>query len=158
MPPASRTPPSRSTPLERPPSAQSARLRGQACANGCCWRSIAWIPLALLIGYGGAAATGCDQFAAGCPNWYASLQTVLIALVLGALVALPRVAYVGAIASLATLATSIVLVAVFAVGRIQPPLPPDMAIGGFVVLVVVYVVTAALVSLNRSQLPWVSPG
>jgi hypothetical protein len=70
---------------------------------------------------------------------------------------LPRISFIAAFASLATLGASIVLVAVFALARIQPPLPADMAVAGFAVLVVVYAVTAGSVALNRSQLPWVSP-
>jgi len=118
---------------------------------------IAWVPLALLIGYGGSAGTGCDRYLASCPAWFAPLQTVFIALALGLLVALPRISFIAAFASLATLGASIVLVAVFALARIQPPLPADMAVAGFAVLVVVYAVTAGSVALNRSQLPWVSP-
>jgi hypothetical protein len=82
---------------------------------------------------------------------------VFIAMALGLLVALPRVAYVAAFASLSTLGASIVLVAVLALGRIQPPLPEGIAIGGLAVLITVYILTAVVVALNRSQLPWVVP-
>jgi curved DNA-binding protein CbpA len=116
---------------------------------------IAWVPLALLIGYGGSAAGGCDHFAANCPTWFAPLQTVLIALTLGLLVALPRIAFIAAVASLATLAASIILVATLAMGRLEPPLPAGVAAVGFIVLVAVYAATALFVAVNRSQLPWV---
>jgi curved DNA-binding protein CbpA len=118
---------------------------------------IAWVPLALVIGYGGSTATGCDRFLANCVAWFAPLQTVLIALTLGLLVAMPRVAFVGAMASLTTLAASIVLVAVLAMGRLEAPLPPWAAIAGFAVLAATYGITAVAVALNRSQLPWVVP-
>lgn len=116
---------------------------------------IAWVPLALLIAYGGSAAGGCDHFAASCPAWLEPLQTVLIALTLGLLVALPKIAFVAAVASLATLSASIVLVATLALGRFEPPLPSAVATVGFIVLVAVYAVTATVVAVNRSQLPWV---
>jgi len=144
----------------------AARAATQRAKRAAAWPSlrerllialIAWVPVALLIGYGGSAATACDRFAASCPVWYAPLQTVFIAIALGLLVALPRVAYVAAFASLSALAASIVLVALMALGRIQPPLPEGIAIGGFAVLVTVYIVTAVVVALNRSQLPWVLP-
>jgi len=116
---------------------------------------IAWVPLALLIGYGGAAAGGCDHLAATCPAWFEPLQTVLIALTLGLLVALPRIAFIAAVASLATLSASIIIVATLAMGRLEPPLPAGVAVAGFVVLVAVYAVTAVFVAVNRSQLPWI---
>jgi curved DNA-binding protein CbpA len=145
----------------------AARAAAQKAKRAAAWPNlrerlllalIAWVPLALLIGYGGSAGTGCDRYLASCPAWFAPLQTVVIALVLGLLVALPRISFIAAFASLATLGASIILVAVFAFARIQPPLPATMALAGFAVLVVVYVVTAVLVALNRSQLPWVAPG
>jgi curved DNA-binding protein CbpA len=144
----------------------AARAATQRAKRAAAWPSlrerllialIAWVPLALLIGYGGSAATACDRFAASCPAWYAPLQTVFIAMALGLLVALPRVAYVAAFASLSTLGASIVLVALLALGRIQPPLPEGIAIGGLAVLITVYILTAVVVALNRSQLPWVVP-
>jgi curved DNA-binding protein CbpA len=142
----------------------AARAAAERARRAATWPSlrerllaalIAWVPLALLIGYGGSAAGGCDHFAASCPAWFAPLQTVLIALTLGLLVALPKVAFVAAVASLATLSASIVLVATLAMGRLEPPLPPGVATVGFIVLVAVYAVTAVLVAVNRSQLPWV---
>jgi len=145
----------------------SARAAAQKAKRAAAWPNlrerlllalIAWIPLALLIGYGGSAGTGCDRYLVSCPVWFAPLQTVVIALALGLLVALPRISFIAAFASLATLGASIVLVAVFAFARIEPPLPPNMALAGFAVLVVVYVATAVVVALNRSQLPWVAPG
>ena len=83
------------------------------------------------------------------------MQTVLIALTLGLLVALPRIAFVAAVASLATLSASIVLVATLALGRFEPPLPAGVATVGFIVLVAVYAITAVVVAVNRGQLPWV---
>jgi curved DNA-binding protein CbpA len=142
----------------------AARAATERARNAAAWPNLrqrlvdallAWLPLALLIAYAGSAATGCDRAAASCPAWYGPAQTVVIALVLGLLVALPRVAFVGAVASLATLAAGALLVGVLALARQQPPLPPSLAGAGALILAATYLLAVSLVALNRRFLPWV---
>lgn len=116
---------------------------------------LAWIPLALVVGYGGAAATGCDRAAVACPAWFGPAQSVAMAIVLGLLVGLPRLAFVGAVATLALTAASVVAVAFLALDRLQPPFSPAVALVGGGFLVAVYVLTLGVVVVNRSKLPWV---
>jgi curved DNA-binding protein CbpA len=117
---------------------------------------LAWIPLALLVGYGGTTATGCDHAAVSCPAWFGPAQSVTIAVLLGLLVAMPRIAFVGAVATLATTAASVVIVAFLAIDRLEPPFPSAIVVVGGSILVGVYLLTIAVVGLNRSALPWVA--
>lgn len=117
---------------------------------------LAWIPLALVVGYGGATATGCDHAAVSCPAWFGPAQSVTIAVLLGLLVALPRFAFVGAVATLATTAASVVVVAFLAIDRLEPPFSSTIVTVGGSILVGVYLLTVAVVGLNRAALPWVA--
>lgn len=116
---------------------------------------LAWIPVAMLIGYGGATATGCDRAALGCPAYLETVQAVLIALALGGLVALPKVAYVGAMASLGALLIGLAAVGLLAFAGVRPPLSTEITVAFAAALLVAYVVTAALVLIRGSgSQPW----
>lgn len=117
---------------------------------------LAWIPLALVVGYGGTTATGCDHAAVACPSWFGPAQSVVIALILGALVALPRLAFIGAVATLAMTAASVVVVALLAIQRLEPPFAPAVVLLGGTFLIGVYALTIAVTGLNRAALPWVA--
>ncbi|HSH21524.1 MAG TPA: hypothetical protein VK992_02755, partial [Candidatus Caenarcaniphilales bacterium] len=99
--------------------------------------------------------TGCDRAAVSCPAHLETVQSVLIALSLGLLAALPRLAYVAALGSAGLLAAAIAGVLGAWIVGVRPPLPlPVLAVIG-VVLVIVYFATAswALADGPRRR-PW----
>jgi curved DNA-binding protein CbpA len=118
---------------------------------------LAWLPVAILIGYAGSVVTGCDRAAVSCPPQLEAVQSVLIVAALAMFVALPRLAYIAALgaAGLIVGAMALVLGAWFA--GVRPPLPlPVLAVVG-VVLAIVYLATAswALADGPRRR-PWVA--
>lgn len=118
---------------------------------------VAWIPAAVLIGYGGAAVTGCATARPGCPAYVETGQAIAIAIVLGLLVALPKVAYVGAVASVGALFVGLGVVAVMALFGVDVPLSLEMTVGLLVALAAGYVITAASVVLRAPpNRPWYS--
>jgi curved DNA-binding protein CbpA len=121
---------------------------------------LAWIPIAIAVGYGGSVYAGCDVASIGCPPDLATFQTIALALSLGLLVALPRLAYVGAIAALGAFAVGLVAVGAIALLGVQQPLSPQalqVIVGG---LAAGYLGAAAVVLLrNPRTRPWaVAPG
>jgi hypothetical protein len=141
-----------------------ARMSWQRRANAATWPSlkerliyalIAWIPLALVIGYGGAAATGCDVTSANCPSMVETTQAVAIALVLGLLVGLPKVAYVGAMAAIGGLLIGLLIVAVFSLSGVSLPLSLEMTALLGASLAIAYAASAGFVLLRHpSHRPW----
>jgi len=118
---------------------------------------LAWIPLAVLIGYGGAAAAGCDVGGAACPTWFVPAQSVASALALGLLVALPRVAFLGAAGGVGAAAAGIgTVVLLEALGRRPPPTPALLGAAGLL-LAAVYLGVIAFLLLNQRLLPWYVP-
>ena len=112
-------------------------------AERLAYGTVAWVPIALLIGFGGAAATGCDRAAATCPPYLEPLQLTAVA---GALVGLflwPRIAYVAAVATAAALVTLAGIIFGAGLLRLEPPLPSAVLGVLFAVLVAVYAITAA---------------
>lgn len=145
-------------------SIAQARAAARDVARSAAWPTLserlayaflAWLPIAILIGYAGSVVTGCDRAAVSCPPQLELVQSVLIAASLAVMVALPRLAYIAALAAagLIVAAMAVVLGAWFA--GLRPPLPlPVLAVVG-VVLVVVYLATAswALADGPRRR-PW----
>lgn len=116
---------------------------------------IAWIPFALVIGYGGAVATGCDRAAVSCPRYLEPAQAILIALALALLVALPRVAYVAALATLGLLGAALVIVAGAWFFGLRAPLPAPVLAVSSAVLLVIYLATASwIVAGGPRRRPW----
>lgn len=116
---------------------------------------LAWIPAALVIGYGGAAATGCDVGRAGCPSYLETVQAVGIALVLGLLVALPKVAYIGAMSAIGALFVGLGIVGLMAVVGVRLPLPPELIALLAGALTLAYVLTAVVLLVRKSTTrPW----
>ena len=105
------------------------------------------------------AVRGTDRLwawaAVSCPAHFETLQTVLIALSLGILVALPRVAYTAALATVAIIVTGIgVVIATWLVGLRQPLSGPVLAVAS-VLLLIAYLATAGwLLSDGRRGRPW----
>jgi curved DNA-binding protein CbpA len=114
------------------------------------YASLAWLPIALVIGHGGAVATGCDRAAVSCPPELATVQTVAIALALGLLVALPRLAYALAMATAGVIAAGVALVAAIWLLGVRPPLTPAVLAVSSVLLLIVHLAVASWV-LSRSS-------
>jgi len=117
---------------------------------------LAWVPAALAIGYGGALTTGCDVARpTDCPAYLETAQAVSIALVLGLLVALPKVAYVGAVAAIGALFVGLLVVGMMAVTGVRVPLTPELTalLGG--AMAAAYAATGALILLRDPETrPW----
>ena len=116
---------------------------------------LAWIPAALVIGYGGALATDCTGTGSACPAYLETIQALAIALVLGVLAALPKVAYVGAMSAIGALFVGLAVVGVMAVANVELPLSMELTalFGG--ALAVGYAATAAIVVIRKpGSRPW----
>lgn len=139
---------------------QQARQRASAAA----WPSlsqrlllalVAWIPLAIAIGYGGAVATGCDRAAISCPSYLEPVQLLLIGLALAVLVALPRVAYVAALATVGLLGGSALIVAGVWLLGLQRPISTFVLAISSALLLVIYLATATWIVAGRPRRrPW----
>jgi hypothetical protein len=115
--------------------------------------------VAILIGYAGSAVTGCDRAAVTCPPQTETVQTVLIALSLGLLVALPRIAYTAAIATAAVALAAILAVLTSWLFGFGPPLPAPLLLVIGIVLLVVYLATASWVLADGPRRrPWLPAG
>jgi curved DNA-binding protein CbpA len=149
-------------------SAHVSMLRAMArrAARSARWPSLgqrllyallAWVPLAALIGYGGVAVAGCEVGASACPAWFVPAQSVVSALVLGLLVALPRLAFLGAAAGFGTFTVGLALALGLGLLERRPPLTPAVvgAVGLFLLAIYLGIVTALL--LNPRALPWHVP-
>ena len=140
-----------------------ARRSWQRRTNAATWPSlkerliyalVAWIPLAILIGYGGATVTGCDGLNE-CPSMIETTQALAIALVLGLLVGLPKVAYVGTMAAIGGLLVGLVIVGVYSLTGVSLPLSIEMTALLAASLAIAYLGSAAFVLLRRrSSRPW----
>ena len=116
---------------------------------------LAWVPAAIVIGYGGAAATGCDTAVAHCPAYVETSQAVAIALVLGLLVAFPKIAYFGAMAAIGALLVGLVVAGAMAIAGVQLPLTPQWMALLASALGIAYLASVGLALLrNRTNRPW----
>jgi curved DNA-binding protein CbpA len=120
---------------------------------------LAWLPLALLIGYGGPAAAGCAPGADDCPALLVPGQAVSAAVLLGVLLLLPRVAYAAAVAtSLLVIVLGPLAVAAGWLFGVRAPqlaeLPPWALLVAAIVLLLVYALIGAWLMADRSRRPW----
>jgi len=116
---------------------------------------VAWVPIAVAIGYGGATVTGCDIAAQSCPRYLETGQAIAIALALGLLVALPKLAYFGSMATIGSLFVALFLIAVISLWGV--PLPLEREVVGVLgaVLGLAYVATIGVVLLRGAGArPW----
>ncbi|MDP8905629.1 MAG: hypothetical protein M3N29_10040, partial [Chloroflexota bacterium] len=142
------------------------RAAGRRAARSASWPTLgqrllyallAWVPLAVVIGYGGAALAGCDRSAAACPPWFVPGQSVVSALALGALVALPRVAFVAAAAGVGTIVSAAATVLALAVLGRQPVLTAALVGSAMLLLAALYLGISVLLLVHRRLLPWYMP-
>jgi hypothetical protein len=116
---------------------------------------LAWLPVAIAIGYGGAAATGCDSGGLGCPRYLETAQAIAIAVALGLFVALPKIAYVAAWGSAGTFLVGLAVVALLAVIGVEVPLQTaTLALLGASLLVGYAGAIALVLARNRGTRPW----
>jgi hypothetical protein len=116
---------------------------------------VAWAPIALVVGFGGAAASGCATGLPSCPQNLATIQAVTIALALGLLVALPKVAYAGALASVGALFVGLGIVGALALLGADVPLSVETSAAVLLALLGGYAATGALVVLRGDATrPW----
>lgn len=143
------------------------RARVRAAERAARWPSsfqrlryavLAWAPLALLIGYGGPVAAGCEPALADCPDLLLPGQALIGALALVMLLLLPRLAYAGALATttVALLGGAAVLGAMLA--GVRPPqlasLPPWAVLTGSAFLLAAYVLVGAWLLADARRRPW----
>ena len=118
---------------------------------------IAWLPLALLVGYGYSHYTGCGPLFMECSQSPEPALLVAVGILLLILVALPKVAYAGAMGTLAMLLVAAVATGLLAYMR--APLPPATAalIVLGVVMGIAYVTMMLIVALRGGPWRWVEP-
>ncbi len=131
------------------------RLRAQHWPNlkeRLLYALVAWLPIAVLIAYGGTVGTGCDRGALGCPPQVELVQAGLIGLALLAFVLLPKVAYFGALGTLGMLLSAAASVTVIAF--LEAPLPLSIELVALVggVMLVGYFASAGIAAARGG--PW----
>ena len=136
--------------------AEEQRARWPTRAQRLRYALLGWVPMALLVGYGGPVAAGCQP--ASCPPEVAPLQALVALALLGMLFALPRAAYATALATtVLAIAFGGLLLGAWLAGVGAPQLatlPAWALLGGLVVLLITYaLVTGWLVADGRRQ-PW----
>lgn len=103
--------------------------------------SLAWLPIAAVIGFGAPDAIGCSVPAASCPESLPSLQALLAVLVLAMVVAFPVMARVAALAAVTALAVALPLLVFGALLGLLPPARP-IALAFFSIVALAYLIGA----------------
>jgi hypothetical protein len=98
-----------------------------------------WLPLALLVTYGGGALTGCDRASVACPAYVEPLQAGLVIGLLVALLLLPRLAFLAAVGSVSLAVGAFALILAFATAGLPQPLPEDVTLVTLIGWVAAYV-------------------
>jgi hypothetical protein len=120
--------------------------------------TIAWLPLALLIGYGGAALSGCDRAAASCSPSVQPIELGLIAIVLAIVAILPKAAYLGTWAAAGVTITGLVLAVPASILGNRSPIPGPVVAVGLAILAAGYAAGALFARRDRPiQRPWMIP-
>jgi len=113
---------------------------------------VAWLPIAVLIAYGGTVGAGCDRGALGCAPEIELVQAGLIGLILLSLVLLPKLAYLGAIGTLGMLVAAAASVTVIAFVDVPRPLTLELVIIVGVVMLLAYLASIAIALVRGG--PW----
>lgn len=98
----------------------------------------AWLPVALLVGYGGGALSGCDRAAVTCSSAVAPVQLALMALALLVFALRPRLAFAGAAGSASLTMASLGLFSFYFLIHVETPLRQPWLGLALVVWVVAY--------------------
>jgi curved DNA-binding protein CbpA len=118
------------------------------------YATVAWAPIAIVIGFGATALTGCGSDGI-CPPYFQTAQAISIALALGLLVALPKIAYAGAFASIGALFFGLGIVALMALFGVDVPLSYEMSALLVIALVLGYIASIGIVLLRPARTrPW----
>lgn len=117
---------------------------------------LAWLPIALLIGYGGSWLTGCDRAAFSCPPEMATVQAVAIALALGLLVALPRLAYALSVATAGVVIAGLALAIGLWFLGLRPPMSAPVLGISIGLLLAIHLGVAAWVLAGGLRRPWLA--
>jgi hypothetical protein len=131
------------------------RLRAQHWPNikeRMLYALAAWVPVAVLIGYGGAVGTGCDRGLLGCPPQLEVVQAALIGASLLVFTLVPKAAYYGAIGTLGMLITAAVAVGVVAFMNVPLPLSIELVAIVGILMVLAYLASAGFAMLRGG--PW----
>jgi curved DNA-binding protein CbpA len=119
---------------------------------------LAWAPLALLIGYGGPAAAECQPALASCSPMLVPGQALVAGLLLGLLLAAPRLAYAGAQATTAlVVGGGVALLGAWLTGLRAPQLaalPAWALLAGAAALALAYLIVAIWLLSDRGRRPW----
>ncbi|HYI23545.1 MAG TPA: DnaJ domain-containing protein [Candidatus Limnocylindrales bacterium] len=131
------------------------RLRAQHWPNlkeRLLYALVAWLPIAVLIAFGGTVGAGCDSGPLGCPPQVELAQAGLIGLALLAFVLLPKLAYFGALGTLGMLVAAAASVTVIAF--VEAPLPLSIELVALVggAMLVGYFVSAGIAAARGG--PW----
>ena len=178
------TSPRRSTPPSRPPAVrqtEAARpfrprpvtpstgalfgeLRSRAGTRTAAWptlterlvyATLGWLPLTLLVAYGGGAVTGCGEAAARCPSIVPPLQAASIGLLLFTLALVPKVAYLATAGGVGLVASALLVLLAGSAFGVGAPVRPAVAAIAALVMALAYVAGVALASRDRPILrPW----
>ncbi|MGI8704040.1 MAG: hypothetical protein ACR2JZ_05965 [Candidatus Limnocylindrales bacterium] len=114
-----------------------------------------WLPLAVLIAYGGGAVTGCDRAAVGCPPELEILQSVVMAILLAGLLTIPRIGYYAAMGSASLAFAAMIVVLAYGVGGVPQPLPAELSVAALTSWIAAYLFGAWAASRDWPfRRPW----
>ncbi|HUG49305.1 MAG TPA: J domain-containing protein [Candidatus Limnocylindria bacterium] len=133
---------------------QALASRWPSLSQRLLYAFLAWLPLALLVSYGGSLVTGCERASVACPPELAFVQTGITLGALGLLLALPRLAYALTVATAGVLLTGVALVVGIWFLGLRPPLPPSLLALSSVFLLVVHLALASWVLSRGAGRPW----
>ena len=107
----------------RPWAAQDQRRPWPSVPERILLASVGWLPLALLVAYGGGAVTGCANASVTCARYVEPLQVLVMISLLALLAVFPRLGYYAAAGGLGLGAGAVALVFAYAAAGIPQPLP-----------------------------------
>lgn len=113
----------------RPWAAEDQRRPWPSVPERILLASVGWLPLALLVAYGGGAVTGCASASVSCARYVEPLQVLVMIGLLAALTVFPRLGYYAAAGALGLGGGAVALVFAYAAAGIPQPLPEG--IGAF---------------------------
>ena len=120
--------------------------------------TVAWLPIAVVIGVTGRAAAGCDELA-GCSPLVEPLMVLGVATALLGFAAFPKLAYLGAVGTLSGLLGILPLLFIAAMTGVLRDAEPPLVAGAAAVSAAAYVLVAWWAWRDGPQpRPWLRPG